>query len=109
MGQSSRAIEVSGEVTVESTVELPKHYTADSIFLDIMADPKAMKAIEPMMAAIKQTLAPETDAGGAAKEAVSDDMGAAMMNYMPLRGMLSFAPDKMTDETMEQLLKALNG
>ena len=109
VGQSSRAIEVSGEVTVESTVELPKHYTADSIFLDIMADPKAMKAIEPMMAAIKQTLAPETDAGGAAKEAVSDDMGAAMMNYMPLRGMLSFAPDKMTDETMEQLLKALNG
>ena len=30
----------------------------------------------------------------AAKEAVSDDMGAAMLNYMPLRGVLSFAAGK---------------
>lgn len=107
VGQSSRAIDVSGAVTVESTVELPRHYTADSIFMDVMADPKAAKAIEPMLALIRKAFVPEQEES-AAGEAISADMNMAMMNYMPLRGLLSFAPDQITDDTMEQLLKALN-
>jgi len=107
VGQSSRAIDVSGTVTVESTVELPRHYTADSIFMDVMADPKAAKAIEPMLALIRKAFVPEQEES-AAGEAISADMNMAMMNYMPLRGLLSFAPDQITDDTMEQLLKALN-
>lgn len=108
VGRSSRDIAVSGTVTVESTVELPRHYTADSIFMDIMADPKAAKAIEPMMAAIKKAFGPSEEAGEAAQSAISEDMNMAMMRYMPLRGMLSFAPDQITDDTMEELLQALN-
>lgn len=109
VGQSSRDIAVSGTVTVESTVELPRHYTADSIFMDVMADPKAAKAIAPMMTAIMKAFGHGEEAGEAAQSAISEDMNMAMMRYMPLRGMLSFAPDKITDDTMEQLLKTLNG
>ncbi len=109
VGQSSRDIEVSAEVTVESTVELPRRYTADSIFMDVMADPRAARAIEPMLATIQKAFAPNAEASDTAQEAVSADMGMAMMRYMPLRGLLSFAPDKITDDTMEELLKALNG
>ena len=43
----------------------------------------------------------------AAKEAVSDDMGAAMLNYMPLRGILSFGGSD-SASAIDQMLKALN-
>lgn len=109
VGQSSRDIEVSGEVTVESTVELPRHYTADSIFMDVMADPKAKEALGPMLASIQKAFEPNADASDTAKEAISADMGLAMMRYMPLRGLVSFSPDKVTDDTLKQLLDALNG
>ena len=110
VGQSSRDIEASGEVTVESTVELPRSYTADSIFLDIMADPRAMKAAEPMLATVLSSFGANRESQSeAAGEAVSAAMDMAMIKYMPLRGLLSFAPDKVTDDTIEQLLKALNG
>ena len=109
VGQSSRDIEVSGEVTVESTVALPRHYTADSIFMDVMADPKAKEALGPMLASIQKAFAPNADASDMAQEAISADMGLAMMRYMPLRGLVSFSPDKVTDDTLKQLLDALNG
>lgn len=109
VGQSSRDIEVSGEVTVESTVALPRHYTADSIFMDVMADPKAKEALGPMLASIQKAFAPNADASNTAQEAISADMGLAMMRYMPLRGLVSFSPDKVTDDTLKQLLDALNG
>ena len=109
VGLSSRDLQAAAEVTVESTVELPRHYTADSIFMDVMADPKAVKTIGPMLATIQKAFAPNPDASDTAQEAVSADMSMAMMQYMPLRGLLSFAPDQITDDTMEQLLKGLNG
>jgi hypothetical protein len=36
-------------------------------------------------------------------------MGAAMMNYMPLRGMASFGADRNTVAMIEAMLKQLNG
>ena len=57
---------------------------------------------------MKEAFAPENDdTTEAAKEAVSDDMGAAMINYMPLRGILSFGGAD-TAPAIEQMLKALN-
>ena len=110
VGQSSRDIDVSGTVTVESTVELPRHYTADSIFLDLMDDPKAMAVLAPMLEQMKKTLGPgDGDSGSAAQEAISDEMNMAMMQYMPLRGMMSFAGDQVADDTLDKILQALNG
>ena len=109
IGQSSRNIDVCGTVTVTSTVKIKKHYTMDSIFMDIMDDPDAVKALEPMMDAIMTALTPATDdTSEAASEAITEEMNLAMLRYMPLRGALSFGGGAVTPETMNALLDALN-
>ena len=112
VGDSSRNLPLKAEVTVESTVELPRRYTRDSIFMDIMADPKAAPVMKDFM---KQTMEifgheeTEQDTKEAAKEAISEDMTLAMMQYMPLRGAMSFGGGADSSERMESLLKKLNG
>ena len=82
----------------------------DSIFLDIMADPKAAAAFKPMIDRIMQAFGggADEDKSEAASEAISDEMGMAMMKYMPLRGTLSFGGSKEAAQQVEALLKSLN-
>ena len=110
VGASSRDLPLKAEVTVESTVELPRHYTLDSIFMDVMADPKAKAVLLPLMQKTMEIFGGgEKDSGSeAAKEAVTEDMTMAMMNYMPLRGAFSFGGG-ITAEEAEQALKEMNG
>lgn len=108
LGQSSREIEACASVSVSSTVTVKKHYTMDSIFMDLMADPKAMEVMKPLLDSIQGTLVPSgEESTEAAQEAVSDEMGMAMMRYMPLRGALSFG-GAVSEEQMQELLDALN-
>ena len=109
VGQSSRNIECSASVNVMSTVKLPKHYTMDTIFMDLMADPEAMEVMQPMMGAIQRALTPGSeDVSAAAAEAITEEMNLAMMKYMPLRGALSFGGGSITREQIEDLLVQLN-
>lgn len=110
VGQSSRDIELCEKVTVKSTVRLNRHYTIDSIFMDIMDDPKAMEVLKPMLDSMAKLLGPSEDDGSsaAAKEAISDEMSMAMLRYMPLRGAMSFGGGAVTPEMMNALLDALN-
>ncbi len=107
VGQSSRAIEVCDTVTVNSTVKLKKHYTKDSIFMDLMADPEAVQVIKPLLDHFKKVCGVGEQSSEAAAEAVTEDMGMAMMNYMPLRGVMSFADGSQDKEMMQDMLKAL--
>ena len=111
VGSSSRDLPLKGTVEVESTVELPRHYTQDSIFMDIMADPKAREILDPVIRSSMAALAPDGDREqtDAAKEAISEDMNMAMMNYMPLRGAFSFGTGDVSREELDQLLAELNG
>ena len=61
-----------------------------------------------MIDGIGAVFAPSGEESEAAKSAVSDEMSMAMMNYMPLRGMLSFGGDKLPEGFMDQLLEQLN-
>ena len=110
VGSSSRDLPLKGTVEVESTVELPRHYTQDSIFMDIMADPKAREILDPVIRSSMAALAPDGDREqtDAAKEAISEDMNMAMMNYMPLRGAFSFGTGDVSREELDQLLAELN-
>ena len=69
---------------------LPKKYTMDSIILDLMEDPEAAEVLAPLMGAIKQTLSPDAEGSEAANEAITEEMNMAMLQFMPLRGILSF-------------------
>ena len=109
IGQSSRRIEVSAVVQVETTAQLPRHYTMDSIVMDLLADPKAAALIQPMMKSIMSGLNPEGDQGSdAAREAISEEMNLAMIQYMPLRGALSFGGGAIDPALIHSMLDYLN-
>ena len=109
IGQSSRSIDVSAPVQVDSTVRLPRHYTMDSIVMDIMADPKAAAIVQPLVSAILKTFSPgDGQDSDVAKEAVSEDMTMAMIQYMPLRGILSFGGGALDPAAIQSMLDAMN-
>ena len=104
IGQSSRAIDVAATVTVEGTVKLKKHYDEDSIFMDILSDPAAAAIIKPLMDGMSQMFGP----GDGDDPSVTDDMGAAMVKYMPLRNVVNFSAGAVGEEVLDVLLQALN-
>lgn len=109
IGKSSRDIVLQKTVTVHSTLRLPVRYDRNSIFMDIMADPRAKAALKPFMDGIANALAPQDDnASDTAKEAISSEMMEAMLQYMPLRAVLSFGNGGVTEEQIHLLLDALN-
>lgn len=109
IGKSSRDIVLQKTITVHSTVALPVRYDRNSIFMDIMADPRTKAALKPFMDGIVNVLAPQDDnVSDTAKEAISTDMVEAMLQYMPLRAALSFGNGGVTEEQIEQLLDRLN-
>ena len=91
IGASSRDIALRDTVTVESTVKIPFHYTTDTTMGDIMSRPEAWKLVQSVLSKGMFGQDSEVSEGGdAAKEAISDEMNAAMLQYMPLRGPVSF-------------------
>ena len=89
IGKSSRDIVLSKTVTVESTVKLPFYYTTDTTVGDVMKDPRAWEIAKSLVS--KNIFGGGGDVGSdAASEAISDEMTMAMMEYMPLRGPVSF-------------------
>ncbi len=109
IGQSSRQIDVSTTVQVDSTARLPRHYTMDSIVMDIMADPRAAAAVQPLVNVVMGSLNPGDGQGSdAAREAISEDMNLAMIQYMPLRGVLSFGGGVIDPAAIQALLDSLN-
>ena len=108
IGYSSRDIAASASVRVVSTVPLPRHYDVNSIFMDILADPRGREVIAPLLTVMQQGFAKDEEEGGAAREAITEEMNLAMLRYMPLRSLLSFAGEKMDPALLEQILQKLN-
>ena len=109
IGHSSRDIALCASVNIESTQRLPRNYTADTILMDLMADPEAMQVLSPYLADIQRAMTPGSeDKSEAAAEAITEAMNMAMMNYMPLRGALSFGGGMFTEEMLEAVLQQLN-
>ena len=70
-------------------MKLPFYYTTDTTVGDVMKDPRAWEIAKPLVS--KNIFGGGEDAGSdAASEAISDEMTMAMMEYMPLRGPVSF-------------------
>ncbi len=102
IGKSSRDIQLSGVVHVESTTVVKKVFTANSTIGDIMADPKGAQVLGQMMQAMMPGGGP--DAGD-----MFDAEGMqAMMNAMPLRGVVMMAGDSVKPEMLQALLDKLN-
>ena len=109
IGASSRDLPLRAVVNVESTVTLPVRYDADSIFMDILKDPRAVSVMKPLLDQMTATFRNEDDESSAASEAITQDMNLAMMNYMPLRGILSFGDGSLPEGFLDDLIQRLNG
>ena len=109
IGGSSRDIAIEQEVYVESTRKLPRHYTMDTPFGDLMDDPEAMELLAPLMHIDFLEKKENEDTTDAAAEAITAEMQAAMMKYMPLRGSFSFASGSVTPKQLQEVLDKLNG
>ena len=107
VGASSRDLPLKATVKVNSTVRLPVHYDMDTILMDILKDPQAKQALAPLLQAIAQTFRPDDNDNTVANEAITDDMNMAMMNYMPLRGLLSFGDGQLSEDFIEDALNKI--
>ena len=101
---------LSAPLTVESTVRLPVIYDENSIFLDIKKDPKAASIVLQVMKANMGGLMTDPSEGTeAAQEAISEEMNTAMMDYMPLRTLISFSGGQLDHEGLGKILEQMNG
>ena len=109
IGHSSRDIACCAAVQVDSTAEIPRRYDVNSIFMDLMQDPLADTVLKPLLDGIREMFMPsDEEQSDAAQEAISNEMSLAMVKYMPLRSILSFAGEKADPGLIDQILKALN-
>ncbi|MBQ6610042.1 MAG: glycoside hydrolase family 3 C-terminal domain-containing protein [Oscillospiraceae bacterium] len=109
IGHSSRDIACCAAVQVDSTAEIPRRYDVNSIFMDLMQDPRADTVLKPLLDGIREMFMPsDEEQSDAAQEAISNEMSLAMVKYMPLRSILSFAGDKADPGLIDKILKALN-
>lgn len=108
IGKNAQDMILSKRVIVDSEAIIPKVYTINSTFGEIMADPKGKIVLQQAMAAIMgenvQVMAAHEDGGGA----INAEMMAAMADGMPLRQMISFVPG-VNKEIIMKLIKTLNG
>ncbi len=107
VGGSSRDIALKASVYVESTKIIPKRYHLNTTFGDINKDPKAAKLLEPLYRVCTMTQCCEI--GDSAAEAISKAMQDAMMEYIPLRGMVTFQEGGTVDfDKLSQIVNQLN-
>ena len=108
IGDSVANLPLKATLKVESTVALPRHFDTNSIYMDILADPKGREIFGPFIKKAFAAFGSEQEGiSDAAGEAISEEMGMAMLNYMPIRGALSFGGG-IPEEVLADLLNRLN-
>lgn len=105
LGESSRAILLRGSVKVESTSTYRTKITMDTTIGDIMKRPGAAEMLKSFTEKFAQdVMGGDTDALGESGAAMAE----AMLRYMPLHGLISFAGGAITWEDCEKIADALN-
>ncbi|MCI5647996.1 MAG: glycoside hydrolase family 3 C-terminal domain-containing protein [Fusicatenibacter sp.] len=104
VGASSRNLPEEASVQIEATKRRKIHVTMDTTFGDLMAIPGMMEVVAPMMAQVSLTSGDDDEVLGEG----TADMMEAMMKYMPLRGLISFANGALGFEALEGLVQKAN-
>jgi beta-glucosidase len=109
IGDSSRDFWLEDKVHVMSTTELPKVYDDNTTIGDIMADPRSMEIFRPYMERYNRNSQLSGEGEGAAASAITPEMIRKMLEYMPLRQLLSFSAGTFSKEDIVTLVRQLNG
>lgn len=110
VGSSSRDIRLEDTVCVEATREIRRKYHLNTTFGDINKDEKAAKCLEPLYAACTMIEACDTNATteGEGLGSSSKAMQDAMMQYMPLRALVSFQDGTIDFDKLQEILDQMN-
>ncbi|MGO4375075.1 glycoside hydrolase family 3 C-terminal domain-containing protein, partial [Paenibacillus sp. MCAF20] len=92
IGRSSEDIVLSDTLNVTSTVELQATYHRNSLLGDLLNNPRTAPMIGPMLQQMQSMMPLGDDA-----EEHGSEMMKAMMNYLPLRNLVSFSQGAFTD------------
>ncbi|MNI63042.1 Thermostable beta-glucosidase B [compost metagenome] len=99
VGRSSREIVLRDIVKVRSTQEIVPTFHRNTTLGELMANPKTAPILQQLQQ-MKLNVGPS--------EAVSSDMLAAMLRYMPVRTLMPFSHGTITEEGLSELLDKLN-
>lgn len=103
IGHSSQDIVLSDTVHVESTVELKVTYNRNSLLGDLMSDPAKAPIAQSLMESFQKMMPMDAES-----DAVTGEMMAAMMKYLPLRNLVAFSQGAFTNVMLDDLLEQLN-
>lgn len=104
IGRSSRDIALSAEVYVEGMEAPPQKRTVNSIFMDLMKNEENRAVLQPLLHQMAGGLGGTSDGE---EGAISNQMLEAMLQYMPLRGLVSFSGGQISYEQLEALAQQL--
>ena len=106
--RNAEEVILSVPVTVESTELLPLTVTEKTIMMDIEKYPAKAAVIRQAVKMAMGTIGADAEKSEAAGEAITEDMGEAMMRYMPLRSLISFSGGQVTHEMLAELIEKMN-
>ncbi|WP_020618023.1 beta-glucosidase [Paenibacillus daejeonensis] len=103
-GPSSQQLVLQADCTVESTVRIPATYSLNTTVGDLLGNEDAPERLRHL---IKQGLEGSMFAGGAEQE--QNEMLQAMVKFLPLRALLSFTGDSISEQAIIDALDEANG
>lgn len=112
VGSSSRDIRGEAKVYVKGTRVYRPKYHLNTVMGDLMKDARAADVLAPLFAASTLVEVCDTDNAGNAEqdgEYSFTGLQEAMMEYLPLRGMVSFQDGSVDFEKLKKILDQLNG
>ncbi len=108
VGSSSRDIRGEAKVYVEGTGTYKPKYHLNTTFGDLMKDKKASGILAPLLAASTLVEVCDTDSAEKGGEDTFKGLQEAMMDYLPLRAILSFQDGTVDYEKLKKILDQLN-
>ena len=108
IGRSSADMKLTDTVSVESTKEIRRKYHLNTTFGDILKDKKAAAFLEPLYASCTMIESCDTDSAESGLGSSSKAMQDAMMQYMPLRALISFQDGTIDFEKLQQIIDKIN-
>lgn len=105
---SSRDVRLCAKVEIEATQEIPFVATPNTVFEEIMENPKAAAVVKPFLENPFSTPDEVENTSKTAKESISEEMQLGMLKSLPIRAMRSFnhLPQAEVDSMVEKLNSA---
>jgi beta-glucosidase len=104
VGKSSKEIVLKETVNVQTTEVIHNRVHRNTLIGDLFSNP----ILAPVAQQLLEKLNEGNPSANASADAVSPEMMAAMMKYMPLRALLNFSQGALTEEMLSGIIYQLN-